>query len=87
LRIEKGDLLEYEIHGEEAVIRRGIAPSEEAGNDPVVGAFLEFLARDIATHPDRLTSLPPELLKEIERLTHSGGAVDHDEPLDGAVEL
>ena len=83
LGIEAGDKLEYVIHGEEAVIRKAAAQDEA---DPAMGAFLAFLARDIGTHPERLTSLPPALREEIERLTH-GAVIDHDEPLDGAVAL
>lgn len=55
-------------------------------DDPAVGIFLDFLARDIVAHPDRRGALPSDLREEIERLTR-GGAVNHDEPLDGAVEL
>lgn len=83
LHLEPGDKLEYTIQGDQAVIRKATSDEE---SDPAVGAFLTFLATDIATHPEHLSGFPTALREEIERLTR-GLTVDHDEPLDGAVIL
>jgi antitoxin PrlF len=37
--------------------------------DPTVGAFLDFLARDITAHPERLATMQPALAKRMKRLT------------------
>jgi len=52
LRLEKRDKIRFSIRSNgEVVLTRGDRPGED---DPVLGAFLEFLARDLANHPERL---------------------------------
>ena len=51
LRVASGDELEYVIEGDHAVIRKVIDADAE---DPVLGAFLNLLAADMADHPGRL---------------------------------
>jgi antitoxin PrlF len=57
---------------------------ERAGNntsdDPALGAFLGFLARDLATRPQRVSALSAGLRKRIRSLT---GKVEVD--LDAAL--
>ena len=49
LRLGKRDKIHYTVHpGGEVVLSRA-EPHE--GEDPVLGQFLSFLARDIASHP------------------------------------
>ena len=49
-------------------------------DDPLLGQFLGFLARDIATHPERLTAVDRGLVKYIKSLTEKA-RVDLDAPL------
>jgi hypothetical protein len=63
-----------------SITRLGVDPGDAAS------AFLDNLAWDIVTRPERLTTLPDGLREAIERLTR-GVPVAHDEPLDDAVEL
>jgi antitoxin PrlF len=55
-------------------------------DDPVLNEFLAFLARDLAKRPDRVSVFPASLLARA-RDAARGVAIEHDEPLDGAVEL
>lgn len=49
-------------------------------DDPAVPAFLDFLARDIALHPERLRPLDPAFAARILALVE-GVEVDMDAPL------
>ena len=53
-------------------------PSE--GDDPVLGQFLGFLARDIASHPERLQAVDVGLVQRLQSLI-GGVEVDLDAPL------
>ena len=48
--------------------------------DPVLGQFLDFLAQDMAAHPERLQALDVALAERIQMLV-GGIEVDFDEPL------
>jgi antitoxin PrlF len=52
----------------------------EPEEDPAIGAFLNFLEKDIIEHPDRLQSLTPEWVKSALELVE-GVEVDLDQPL------
>jgi len=41
---------------------------ERREDDPALGAFLDFLARDMASHPERLRSLEPGIRKRARSL-------------------
>lgn len=78
LRLRKRDKLHYVIRPEgEVVITRAGAADDE---DPVLGQFLEFLARDIAQHPERLVAADTELVSRIDRLVGTA-SLDLDAPL------
>lgn len=63
LRLGKRDKIHYEIRpGGEVVLTR----SEE--DDPVLGQFLGFLARDIANHPERLHAVDADLVHRLQSL-------------------
>lgn len=66
LRLSKGDKLRYTVRPDGNVILRRM---ETAEADPAIGKFLEFLAADIAAHPERLTSIDPDLLALAKSLT------------------
>lgn len=52
----------------------------------VLRAFMAFLATDIHAHPERITSVSPELRARIKALT-AGLDVDLDAPIEGTVAL
>ena len=66
LKLSKRDKIHYTIHpGGEVVLTRVDAAEED---DPVLGQFLGFLARDIAAHPQRLQAINASLVKRIHSL-------------------
>ena len=66
LRLGKRDKIHYTIRpGGEVVLTR--AESSE-GDDPVLGQFLRFLARDIASHPERLRAVDAGLVQRLQSL-------------------
>lgn len=66
LKLGKRDKLHYTLRADgEVVITRA---SEAAHNDPVLGEFLNFLANDIAKHPDQLQALDSVLRARIASL-------------------
>ena len=78
LKLGKRDKIHYTIRpGGEVVLTRA-EPSEE--DDPVLGSFLSFLARDIASHPQRLQSVNAQFVQRLQSLT-GGIEVDLDAPL------
>ncbi|MFT3717915.1 type II toxin-antitoxin system PrlF family antitoxin [Pseudorhodoferax sp.] len=84
LRLGKRDKLHYTIRpGGEVVLTRAAAQEDD---DPVLAAFLEFLAHDIAAHPERLRPLDAGFAERLRALS-SGVEVDLDAPIDGDVDL
>ena len=78
LRLGKRDKIHYTIRpGGEVVLRRVDAPEVD---DPVLGQFLGFLARDIARHPERLKAVDSKFAKRVQSLAR-GGKVDLDAAL------
>ncbi len=78
LKLGKRDKIHYIIRPNgDVVISRAAAVDED---DPVIGAFLEFLANDIARHPQRLRALDAGLLVRLKPLV-SHIKVDLDAPL------
>ena len=78
LKLGKRDKIHYTIHpGGEVVLRRA---ESSGGDDPVLGQFLGFLARDIASHPERLQVIDTSFVQHLQSLT-DGIEVDLDAPL------
>lgn len=78
LRLGKRDKIHYTIRpGGEVVLTR--AEATEA-DDPVLGQFLSFMARDIADHPERLQAVDAALVQRLESLV-AGVGIDLDAPL------
>ena len=78
LQLGKRDKIHYSIRlGGEVVLSRA-APIEE--DDPALGSFLNFLAHDIASHPERLLAIDVQFVQRLQSLT-SGIDVDLDAPL------
>ena len=69
LRLGKRDRIHYAIRaGGEVVLSRA---ADAGADDPVLGQFLDFLAQDIAAHPERLQGLDAGLLQRIQSLVGS----------------
>lgn len=67
LRLGKRDKIHYTIRpGGEVVLTRAEAAE---GDDPVLGRFLGFLARDIASHPERLLAVDANFVQRLQSLT------------------
>lgn len=77
-----GDEIGYIIEGDRAILVK--APGEE--RDDALGAFLDFVERDIREHPERVRGIPSELVERIRSLA-ADTPVDLDEPIHGAVSL
>lgn len=68
LRLGKRDKIHYTIRSSgEVVLTR--AQTAEA-QDPVLGAFLDLLARDIAAQPQRLQAIDASLVQRLHTLTN-----------------
>lgn len=66
LRLGKRDKIRYAIRPSgEVVLTRADAVE---GDDPVLGQFLGFLARDIASHPERLQAVDAGLVQRLHSL-------------------
>lgn len=73
LRLGKRDKIHYTIRPSGEVVLTRAGASE--GDDPVLGQFLGFLARDIASHPERLQAIDTSLVQRIQSLV---GDIDVD---------
>ncbi|MEY2342005.1 type II toxin-antitoxin system PrlF family antitoxin [Acidithiobacillus sp. IBUN Pt1247-S3] len=78
LRLGKRDKIHYTIRPSGEVVLTRAEVSE--GGDPVLGQFLGFLARDIASHPERLQAVDADFVQRLQSLV---GGVDVD--LDAAL--
>lgn len=78
LRLGKRDKLHYSIRPTgEVVLSRAATVS---ANDPVLDAFLAFLARDMAAHPEQLQALDAGLVGRLQSLV-GGVEIDLDAAL------
>ncbi|BEU98837.1 type II toxin-antitoxin system PrlF family antitoxin (plasmid) [Acidovorax sp. DW039] len=77
LRLGKRDKIHYAIQSTGEVVLTRAAAAEA---DPVIGQFLDFLARDIAVHPERLQRIDMGLVQRGRELT-VGVKFDMDAPL------
>lgn len=79
LKLGKRDKIRYVVCADGTVnVERVDKDAEHA--DPVVGAFLDFLARDLEQNPERVHSLDSSLRARLESLVGKV-PVDLDEPL------
>jgi antitoxin PrlF len=66
LKLGKRDKIHYTIRQNgEVVLTRATATE---GDDPVLGQFLSFLARDIASHPEKIRAVDAGLAQRIQSL-------------------
>ena len=78
LNLGKRDKIAYSLNGKGKVVLSRVCTDEQ--DDPVLGGFLEFLAHDIANHPERLQSLDANFVKRLDDLVGDVD-VDLDAPL------
>lgn len=77
LRLNKRDKIHYTIRPNGEVMLTRVEPQED---DPVIGEFLNFLASDIARHPQNLKALDTEFVARLQALV-SDVEIDLDSPL------
>ena len=66
LRLGKRDKIHYSIRPSgEVVLSRAGTPD---GDDPVLGHFLDFLARDILSHPERVQAMDAGFVQRLQSL-------------------
>ena len=83
LRLSKRDKIRFTIRPDgDVVLTRAVVTTSE---DPVMGRFLNFLAHDIATHPERLAAVDAGLVQRIQFLV-GDLKVDLDAALSADVE-
>jgi antitoxin PrlF len=78
LRLGKRDKIHYAIRPDGDVVLTRVEQAES--DDPVLGDFLHFLARDMASHPQRLVALDAGLVQRIQSLV-GGVEMDLSAPL------
>jgi antitoxin PrlF len=78
LQLRKRDKIHYTVRPDGEVVLTRSAPATE--DDPALGQFLSFLARDIASHPERLQSVDAGFVQRLQALT-KGIEVDLAAPL------
>ena len=77
LKLRKRDKIHYSILPDGAVL---LTRTAEQSDDPVLGQFLAFLARDMTNNPQRIQALDAGLVNRIQSLL-GDVAVDLDAPL------
>ncbi|MET3613318.1 antitoxin PrlF [Rhizobium aquaticum] len=84
LGVEYGGRVAFYVNEDRTVsIRR---EKEEGEDDPLISRFLNFLAEDMAQHPDRIQKFPPALVERMVTATE-GMQIDPEAPIDGDVVL
>lgn len=69
LKLRKRDRIHYSIRpGGEVVLTRAASHEDD---DPVLGQFLDFLARDIASRPEHLQAVDADLIQRLQSLVGS----------------
>jgi antitoxin PrlF len=83
LKLEKGDKIRYTIQPDGSIHITRVEPAVR--DDPALGRFLNFLARDIAANPERVQVLDAELVTYLQTMTQTV-QVDLNAPLAAADE-
>ncbi|MCZ7559807.1 MAG: type II toxin-antitoxin system PrlF family antitoxin [Burkholderiaceae bacterium] len=78
LKLSKRDKIQYTIRPSGEVVLTRVNAAEV--DDPVLGHFLGFLARDIASHPERLQTVDAGFVRRLQSLV-GGIEVDLDAAL------
>jgi antitoxin PrlF len=80
LKLGKRDRVRYELLADHRVVISRVQPQAALGEDPVLGRFLDLLARDIASQPSRMRAVDSALVARLRNLV-KGVDVDLDAPL------
>lgn len=78
LQLGKRDKIKYVLLEDGSVL---LTRAEDGDQDPVIAAFLSFLASDTQQDPGQIRSLPSALAERVAKLT-AGVGINLDEPLD-----
>jgi len=79
LGLSKRDRICYTIEADGKVT---ISRAQEPENDPILGQFLNFIAKDIAQNPQHIKAISPDLVERIRVLVDGVDVdVDLDAPL------
>ena len=84
LGVEAGDQIAFRVDGDGVTIHR--VNHDQPHRDPAIGAFLQFLAKDMQASPGRLQALSPDLMASIGELVEAI-EVDIDAPIEGEVAI
>lgn len=68
----------------EAVSDRPFDSPNEDADDPILGAFLRMIDRDIAANREVRLNLPPAVTRAMAAAQRTAEGMDYDGPLDGA---
>jgi antitoxin PrlF len=82
LGIDYGGQIGFRVEGDQVTLH----PVEAEHEDPLVGRFLDFLAKDIERRPGGVAALSKELAARLTSLT-KGKRVDVEAPIEGPVDL
>ena len=77
LHLGKKDKIKYAIQSDGSVV---ISRAKEKESDPVIGAFLSFIANDMQAHPEKLQPLTAAMRESVDALVE-GVEFDLDAPL------
>lgn len=77
LHLGKRDKIHYVIQDNGNVL---LTRAERINDDPVIGEFLSFIAKDIQKHPENVMAINKDLYNKIQALV-SGSEVDLNKPL------
>lgn len=81
LGVDLGGRIAFHVSDDGVTLSRA-----DAGEDPAIDIFLEFLAKDIHEHPQKIKALSPDLAKRLATLT-DGISVNLSNEIDGDVAL
>jgi antitoxin PrlF len=82
LGIDYGGKIGFRVEGEQVTLH----PVEAEHEDPLVGRFLDFLAKDMGQRPAALTPLSRTFAARLSSIT-KGKRVDVAGPIEGPVDL
>lgn len=83
LHLDAGGELGYIIEGNQV---RLVNVNEETHEDPLIGRFLDFLAKDLRTHPQHVSPFPVSLVTRMKALSKRV-KIDHQADIDGETAL
>ncbi|BAY35788.1 HtaR suppressor protein homolog [Nostoc sp. NIES-2111] len=77
LGLNKRDKLRYDIQPDGTVV---ISRADKTESDPILGEFLNFIARDMQKNPQHIQAISTDLVTRVQSLV-AGVDVDLDAPL------